>query len=102
MSIAEIPLSADNQVFTIQLAGRTLRMRLLYRDAAGWILDILDADNQPVVNGIPLVAGADLLAPYNWLGFGGGLWVGCDNEAQDYPSKTDLGHGSHLYFVTAD
>ncbi|EJF30236.1 MULTISPECIES: phage baseplate plug family protein [Enterobacteriaceae] len=102
MSIAEIPLSADNQVFTIQLAGQTLRMRLLYRDVAGWVLDILDADNQPVVNGIPLVAGADLLVPYSWLGFGGGLWVGCDNEAQDYPSKTDLGRGSHLYFVTAD
>ncbi|AIR06340.1 bacteriophage protein [Cedecea neteri] len=101
MSIAEIPLSADNQIFTIQLGGQTLRMRLLYRDAAGWILDILDADNRPIVNGIPLVTGGDLLAPYAWLGFSGGLWVGCDDEAQDYPSKTNLGNGSHLYFVTA-
>lgn len=102
MTIAEIPLGADNQIFAIQLAGQQLRLRLIYRDAAGWIMDILDADDEPVISGIPLVTGVDLLAAYRSLGFSGGLWVVSDDEAQEYPSKTNLGYGSHLYFVTAD
>ena len=102
MPIVEIPLSADNQIFSIQLAGQSLRMRLLYRDSAGWVLDILNSNSQPLVNGIPLVTGVDLLAPYAWLGFSGGLWVVSDDEAQTCPGKTTLGNTSHLYFITAD
>ncbi|MCT4707339.1 hypothetical protein MUA04_02165 [Enterobacteriaceae bacterium H11S18] len=102
MSIAEIPLSADNQLFTLQLAGQQLRLRLIYRDVAGWVLDILDPDDLPIVSGIPLVPGVDLLAAYGSLGFSGGLWVVSDDETQEYPSKTNLGYGSHLYFVTTD
>ncbi|MCT4716768.1 hypothetical protein MUA01_17570 [Enterobacteriaceae bacterium H18W14] len=100
MSVAEIPLSADNQIFTIRLGSRQLRLRVMYRDEAGWILDLLETDDTPIINGIPLVTSADLLAPYKHLGLTGGLFVVSDDVAQEYPTKTNLGLRSHLYFAT--
>jgi hypothetical protein len=42
--------------------------------------------NLPIVNGIPLVTGVDLLAQYRYLGFSGRLWVqGADNP-DDVPT----------------
>ncbi|WP_435945882.1 phage baseplate plug family protein [Dryocola sp. BD586] len=102
MPVAEIPLSADNQIFAIQLADRQLRLRLLYRDEAGWVLDILEADETSIVSGIPLVTGVDLLAPFKHLGFGASLRVVSDDVAEEYPTKVNLGFRSHLYFVTPD
>lgn len=100
MATVEIPLSADNQIFTLRLGGRQVRLRVIYRDEAGWILDLLQTDNSAIINGIPLVTGVDLLAPYAHLGFTGGLYVVSDDEAHEYPTKTNLGYQSHLYFVT--
>ncbi|MNT70290.1 hypothetical protein D3C72_2086560 [compost metagenome] len=64
------------------------------------MLDIADANNAPLVSGIPLVTGVDLLAQFRHLGFAGRLWVqGADNP-DDVPTYEDLGIGSHLYWVT--
>lgn len=100
MSIEEIPLTAENQLFTIQLGGQKLRLRLIFRDSGGWILDLLNLDDTPLVTGIPLVQGADLLESHSGLGFSGGLWVVSDDEAHEYPTKANLGTLSHLYFVS--
>ncbi len=100
MNIQEIPLSADNQIFTIQLDNKQLRLRLIFRDEAGWILDVMMADSTPLIGGIPLVTDSNLLAPYSHLGFTGSLLVVSDDRASLYPTKTNLGLQSHLYFVT--
>ena len=99
ITISEIPLSPDNQQFNISLANTTYKMRLLWRDAAGWIMDMQDSGGNPMITGIPLVTGVDLLAQYAFMGFGFSLYVGCDDSAQEYPTKVDLGNGSHLYIV---
>ncbi len=100
MATVEIPLSADNQIFTLRLGGHQFRLRVVYRDEAGWILDLLETDNSAIISGIPLVTGVDLFAPYTHLGIAGGLYVVSDDEAQEYPTKINLGYQSHLYFVT--
>ncbi|WP_412175928.1 phage baseplate plug protein, partial [Escherichia coli] len=53
-----------------------------------------------VISGIPLVTGADLLAQYACMGLGFKLLVVCDDNTQDYPTKTDLGSRSHLLVST--
>lgn len=98
-TISEIPLSPDNQQFNISLADTTYKMRLLWRDAAGWVMDMQDSGGNPMITGIPLVTGVDLLAQYAFMGFGFSLYVGCDDATQEYPTKIDLGNGSHLYIV---
>ena len=96
----EIPLTPNNQQFTTQINNTTYTIRTLWRDSAGWIIDLRDSSGADIIAGIPLVTGTDLLAPYQHLGLGFSLWVLCDAEGQEYPTKTDLGTGSHLYAIT--
>lgn len=99
MTINEIPLTADNQRFFIQLGGRQLAFTLLWRDS-GWIMDIADEDGSSLLNGVPLVTGVNLLAPYRHIGLNGELWVVSDDACQPYPTSTNLGTGSHLWHVS--
>lgn len=99
MEVSEVPLSADNQQFAITIAGTAYRIRLVWRDEF-WCLDLLNSDETPVALSLPLLAGADLLAPYAYLNLGFSLFVNSDTEGQENPTKTDLGLYSHLYIVT--
>ncbi len=99
----EIPLSAQAQTFAIALGGVNYTLTLQWRAAdgmGGWVLDIADASNNPLVSGIPLVTGCDLLAQFAYVGFGGGPWVLTDGAALAVPAYANLGSLSHLYFVT--
>lgn len=99
MSVSEIPLSPENQAFSISLAGKSFQMAVTWR-AAFWCLDIMDSSGADLIKGVPLITGADLLAQYDHLGLGFSLYVGCDNPANENPTETDLGIYSHLYAVT--
>ncbi|WP_322090013.1 phage baseplate plug family protein [Burkholderia cenocepacia] len=98
----EIQLTADPQTFRITLSGIDYQMKVQYRDAGetGWILDVADASGNPLVSGIPLVTGTDLLGQYAYLGFGGRLWVQGATDPDDVPTFDDLGIGSHVFWVT--
>ena len=101
MAIYEIPLTADPQHFSIVLGGISYRITLLWRDPApGWVIDIADSAGAPLVQGVPLVTGANLLEQYGHLGFKGGLHVQTDNDADAAPTLDNLGTTSHLYFAT--
>lgn len=104
MATYEIPLSARPQTFGIALAGRNYTLTVQWRDVAeaGWVLDIADTDGAPLLRGIPLVTGADLLAQYEHMGFGGELIVQSDFDVDAIPTWENLGETSHLYFVTPD
>lgn len=99
-STFEIPLTAQPQTFLVSLAGVQYQFTLQWRDTAngGWVLDIADASSNPIVSGIPLVTGVNLLAQYKYLSFGFELWVQTD-AADAPPTYTNLGSTSHLYAV---
>lgn len=99
MTIEEIPLTADNQHFSITLAGTAWQVRIIWR-GSGWIMDLQDERGEALVSGLPLVTGEDLLAQYAWLQPGVKLIVVCDANGQDYPTQTDLGSSSHLVVIT--
>jgi len=99
MQITEIPLSPDNQLFRIQLAAVTYTLQIIWRDAAGWIMDVMDSGGTPILSGVPLVTGANLLAQYPQLGISGALVVATDVGAPDDATKTNLGTYAHLLFV---
>lgn len=100
MALVEIPLTPVSQHFAIQLAGVQYQLTLIWRDVAGWVLDIAGNDRRPIVQGIPLVAGADLLAQYRHLGFGGQLFVMSDPAMLVPPTRDNLGIESHVYFMS--
>lgn len=102
MAVYEIPLSPTPQSFSIALGGATYRVTVKYHnvDMGGWVIDIADAAGSPLVNGIPLVTGCDLLGQYAYLGFSGELRVQTSNAPDAVPTWENLGDQSHLYWVT--
>lgn len=103
MAAYEIPLTAESQRFSIQLAGVVYQMTVQWRNNAqgGWVLDIADATGTPIISGMALVTGTDLLGQYAYLGIGGSLYVVNSSGGDDAPTFTDLGSTTHLVFVTS-
>jgi hypothetical protein len=100
MTVLELPLSGAPVRYRINLGGAwTLTFQYRDNDDGGWMLDIGDADNAPVLCGIPLVTGSDLLAQYAYLGFTGQLWVRSDGDPDAVPSFFNLGSRSHVYWI---
>lgn len=101
MIVYEIPLTPAPQRFSISLAGTFYRLAILWRDNAqgGWVLDIATQDGTPIIGGIPLVTGCDLLAQYKYLGLGGALVVQTDHDPDAVPTFANLGVQGRLYFV---
>ncbi|PHM39265.1 hypothetical protein Xmau_02869 [Xenorhabdus mauleonii] len=99
MNIIEIPLQAENQQFDIQLGGINYRMQLQWCDWAGWVLDIMHSNSRPIVTGIPLVFGVDILEQHSYLGFKGSLVFYC-NDPKSEANKEELGKNNRLYFVS--
>lgn len=98
-----IPLQQGKpQTFSILLNGITYRLTFLYRNDpnSGWTLDIADSTGNPIVQGIPLVTGADLLAQYRHLGFTGALVVQTTNDPDAVPTFDNLGKNAQVYWVT--
>lgn len=99
MTRYEIPLTAEPQAFDIALAGVTYNLSLAWNvPAQCWILDIADRNNVPLVDGISVVTGADLLEQYGYLAFGGRLIAETDGDLSLPPSFTNLGKESHVIF----
>lgn len=97
----EIPLSPEAQKFTIQLAGVTYNITVSWcAPAACWVFDIADRLDAPIIQGIPLVTGIDLLQQYAYLQFGGGLMVQTDHNPDAVPTLENLGVTGRVYFVT--
>ncbi|NTA27392.1 phage baseplate plug family protein [Allorhizobium ampelinum] len=97
----EIPLSGSPETFSIQLDGTTYQISTQYADAteAGWFINIATDDGTPIISGLPLVTGLDLLEPYVYLGIAGSLYVYTDVDTDAVPTYSNLGSTSHLVYV---
>jgi len=89
------------QRLSVALGQVEYRLTLKYRDVeqGGWVLDIADANDAPIVSGVPLVTGADLLGQYKHLGFAGRLWVQTPSNPDAAPTFDGLGDAL-LWWVT--
>lgn len=91
------------QSFGVTLNGREYRFRLTYNDAqeGGWVLDIGGEDGAPIVCGIPVLPGMNLLEPYGHLSIGGGgaLFVYGPGTNDAAPTFEGLGAAWQLYFA---
>lgn len=103
MKTYEVPLlAAQAQSFSVSLNQLDYNLRVLWNVAANcWVLDIANSDDTPLVSGIPLVTGVDLLSQYAYLGIGGSLFALTDVDTDAVPTYENLGQSSHLYFVVS-
>jgi hypothetical protein len=94
----EIPLTPTPQIFNFQLAGVELRLSWVWNPVAVcWVLDILDKLGAPLVTGIPVVTGVDLLGQFRHLGIAQAIVVQTDNNPNAVPTFSNLGITSHCY-----
>ncbi len=101
MNAYEIPLTPASQTFQTTIMGASYTLTVTWRQAAGlWFLDIADSSNNPLVNGVAMVTGVDLLGQYAFLNFVFKLYVISDVTPDALPTYDNLGIGSHLYVAT--
>ena len=99
--VFEIPtLPATPQKFSISLSGLSRQLRFTWCQAAlCWIIDIADENGVPILAGVPIVTGADLLEQFAYLGIGGAMIAQTDHDADAVPTFDDLGLTGHLFFI---
>jgi len=95
-----IPLQPEPQAFYISLAGVTYYLKLKWNAPnAAWILDLMDSQQNPILTGVPLITGADLLEQYDYLGIGGSLVVQSSMDPNLVPDFETLGNTGNLFFL---
>jgi len=99
-NVNEIPMVAAPQVMQVALAGVTYSLACRWNKATqAWGMDIADALGNPLVSGIALTTGVDLLEQYAYLGIGGALSCASDFDPSMPPEFGNLGSTAHLYFT---
>ena len=101
--ILELPFSnVGAQEFIVQLGDRKFRMVAYLNERSGvWVLDMYDAGaSLPIVANLPLVIGADLLAPFN-LGIGS-IFVNNEDASGLDAGPDDLGGRVKVYWFSPD
>jgi hypothetical protein len=101
--VFEVALTGIQENFSITLADKTYRFMIRGQDALpdhnARHLDNADRDGKPIISGLPLLAGHDLLGQHAYLEFRGRLAAQTDgSEPTANPTLSNLGTGSHLYF----
>lgn len=96
--IYEIPLQPKSQAFPININGTTLNLTFIWR-ASQYVMDIADSTNTPILQGIALTTGANLLEQYQYLGLPGAWYIISDDGLLNVPTYSDLGVTVHLMVV---
>lgn len=93
-------LIGQPQKLSIVLSATRFNLRVYWNDPNQcWNLDISDASNNAILQGIPLITGANLLSQYAYLGIPGKLIVQTTNNADAVPTFTNLGNTGNLYYL---
>lgn len=98
-----IPLVNVPQTFGINLAGVVYTITCKWNPSVdgGWVLDIANAAQIPIIAGLPLITGCNVLEGLGYLGINGELWVYTDGDSDSVPTLSNLGVDSNLYFTTS-
>lgn len=103
MATYEVPLSAEPQTFLIDLVGILYRMTVRWCGAmSAWVMDLDTPEEVPVLHGVPIVTGTDLLGQYEYLGIGGQLRAQTLGDLESIPTFENLGTNGVLFFITPD
>jgi hypothetical protein len=95
-----IPLTPQNQELDVSLAGVTYHLRIKWNAAQqSWSLDIQDSQQEPILNGIPLVTGCDILEQYGYENIGGAMVVQSTTSPDTGPDFNSLGSTVNLFFI---
>lgn len=64
-------------------------------------MDIYSATNVPILQGVPVITGCNLLNQYGYLNFGGRLWVQTITYPDIPPTFDNFGGDGKVFWVTS-
>jgi len=101
-TVYEFPLRPEAQEMQITLATVEYSVRFSFCDTpdGGWFIDISSVDGVPLVRGIPLTAGEDVLQQFAYLNFPGEIRVETDDDDLVEPTYDNLGTNGRVLFIT--
>lgn len=101
MAVFLVPfVPATPQSLQISIGGTTYTMKVRWCAPANcWMLDLLDVSGNPILQGIPLVTGTDLLSQFRYLGVGFSLLVQSNNDPTAVPTFANLGTQGNVYVL---
>lgn len=89
MNLLTIPLVNTNSTFNIKLKSGNYIFQIIWR-GSNWVLDIFSAKNKtPLVTGIALVTGPNLLEQFSYLGIIPSLYI--TSNSKNDPDHNGLG-----------
>lgn len=98
----EFPLRPEAQQIRIQLGQVEYLVRFGWGDTVdgGWFIDISDAEAVPILRGLPLTAGENVLQQFDYLGIPGEIRVQTDANDLVEPTYANLGSNGKVIFIT--
>ncbi len=63
-------------------------------------MDAADVDGVPLLTGVPVITGADLLAQFAYIGVYGQMIAQTDNDPGAVPTFENLGTTGYLYYLS--
>lgn len=95
-----VPLTPQNQTLSISLGGTTYTLIVKWNKYSNaWVLYVEDDQQNPIVSGIAMVTGCDLLEQLAYLGIGGAFVVQSSDDPNTVPDYASLGTVGNLYFL---
>lgn len=97
----EIPATPSvPQTFAIALSGVTYVMTLTWNTVVYcWVVDLADSTGTAILQGVPVVTGADLLEQVAYLQLGGNLVAQTENDVDAVPTFDNFGINGHLFYL---
>ncbi|WP_038367831.1 hypothetical protein [Bosea sp. UNC402CLCol] len=101
-TVYEFPLLPQAQQMSITLGTVEYQVRFGWCDTpdGGWFIDIADIDGNPLVQGLPLTAGENVLQQFDYLGFPGEIRVMTDSSELVEPTYANLGTNGKVLFIS--
>ncbi|MGH8709742.1 MAG: phage baseplate plug family protein [Burkholderiales bacterium] len=102
MAEFRLPFSGIAEQIEVSLGGNPYLLRITWNaEMLTWVLDINDGITlAPLIFGLAVVAGVDLVAQHPHFDFKGALIVYTDGAEFESPTFATLGNISNIYYVT--
>ncbi|KPH79314.1 phage baseplate plug family protein [Bosea vaviloviae] len=99
---SEFPLRPEAQTMTVELGAVEYVVRFGWADTTdgGWFIDISAYDGAPLLRGLPLTAGENVLQQFDYLGIPGEIRVQTDGNDLVEPSYSNLGSNGKVLFIS--
>lgn len=97
ITIREIPLLPSSQNLTINVGNTNYMLDIIWKSDT-YIMNIKTGKGEPIINGIPLLTGLDLLEQFKYFGIVG-EWVMLPVIPYEEAVYETLGFSSHFCVV---